>query len=96
MASGPLPFAQYDVSRRRPASPDALLGRRPDDLLPVTIPEDTGGGMESGPGGGDTVPVVAHPDLPPGTIFAHCEKLPEWCTGRTIGTQRRRRSHHTA
>jgi hypothetical protein len=38
----------------------------------------TGGGMESGPGGGDMIPVVAHPDLSPGTIFAHCEKLPEW------------------
>ena len=38
----------------------------------------TGGGDEPGAGGGDKIPVIAHPDMPPGTIFAHCAKLPEW------------------
>lgn len=29
-------------------------------------------------GDGVTIPVVPHPDLAPGTLFAHCERLPEW------------------
>jgi len=29
-------------------------------------------------GDGVTIPVVPHPDLTPGTLFAHCERLPEW------------------
>jgi hypothetical protein len=29
-------------------------------------------------GDGVTIPIVPHPDLPPGTLFAHCERLPEW------------------
>ena len=29
-------------------------------------------------GDGVTIPIVPHPDLVPGTLFAHCERLPEW------------------
>lgn len=29
-------------------------------------------------GDGVTIPIVPHPDLPPGTLFAYCERLPEW------------------
>jgi hypothetical protein len=29
-------------------------------------------------GDGVTIPIVPHPDLAPGTLFAHCERLPEW------------------
>ena len=29
-------------------------------------------------GDGTTIPIVPHPDLMPGTLFAHCERLPEW------------------
>ena len=29
-------------------------------------------------GDGVMIPVVPHPDLAPGTLFAHCERLPEW------------------
>jgi hypothetical protein len=71
-ASGPL--LRYDVSAT-PGQPYALSAG---GQIRYYYNPYTGGGMESGPGGGDTIPVVAHPDLPAGTIFAHCEKLPEW------------------
>jgi hypothetical protein len=29
-------------------------------------------------GDGVTIPIVPHPDLTPGTLFAYCERLPEW------------------
>ncbi|MGB8366346.1 MAG: hypothetical protein ACLQUZ_05490 [Rhizomicrobium sp.] len=29
-------------------------------------------------GDGQTIPIVPHPDLAPGTLFAYCERLPEW------------------
>lgn len=29
-------------------------------------------------GDGMTIPIVPHPDLTPGTLFAYCERLPEW------------------
>lgn len=29
-------------------------------------------------GDGMTIPIVPHPDLAPGTLFAWCERLPEW------------------
>jgi hypothetical protein len=29
-------------------------------------------------GDGMTIPIVPHPDLVPGTLFAYCERLPEW------------------
>jgi hypothetical protein len=29
-------------------------------------------------GDGMTIPIVPHPDLAPGTLFAYCERLPEW------------------
>jgi hypothetical protein len=71
-ASGPL--LRYDVSAT-PGQPYAISAG---GQIRYYYNPYTGGGMESGPGGGDTIPVVAHPDLMPGTIFAHCEKLPEW------------------
>jgi hypothetical protein len=71
-ASGPL--LRYDVSAT-PGQPYAISAG---GQIRYYYNPYTGGGMESGPGGGDMVPVVAHPDLPPGTLFAHCEKLPEW------------------
>ncbi len=71
-ASGPL--LRYDVSAT-PGQPYAISAG---GQIRYYYNPYTGGGMESGPGGGDMIPVVAHPDLSPGTIFAHCEKLPEW------------------
>lgn len=71
-ASGPL--LRYDVSAT-PGQPYAISAG---GQIRYYYNPYTGGGMETGPGGGDTIPVVAHPDLAPGTLYAHCEKLPEW------------------
>ena len=69
-ASGPL--LRYDVSAT-PGQPYAISAG---GQIKYYFNPYTGGGMEAG--GGDMIPVAAHPDLPPGTIFAHCAKLPEW------------------
>jgi len=69
-ASGPL--LRYDVSAT-PGQPYAISAG---GQIRYYYNPYTGGGMEAG--GGDMIPVVAHPDLPPGTLFAHCAKLPEW------------------
>jgi hypothetical protein len=69
-ASGPL--LRYDVSAT-PGQPYAISAG---GQVRYYYNPYTGGGMEAG--GGDMIPVVAHPDLAPGTLFAHCAKLPEW------------------
>jgi hypothetical protein len=74
LSNGSAPLLRYDVSAT-PGQPYAISAG---GQIRYYYNPYTGGGMESGPGGGDTIPVVAHPDLCPGTIFAHCEKLPEW------------------
>jgi hypothetical protein len=66
------PLLRYDVSAT-PGQPYAISAG---GQVRYYYNPYTGGGMEAG--GGDMIPVVAHPDLPPGTLFAHCAKLPEW------------------
>ncbi|HEY1615137.1 MAG TPA: hypothetical protein VGF97_15740 [Rhizomicrobium sp.] len=70
-ASGPL--LRYDVSAT-PGQPYAITAG---GQVKYYYNPFVGGGMDE-PGGGDMIPVVAHPDLPPGTLFVHCAKLPEW------------------
>jgi hypothetical protein len=74
LSNASAPLLRYDVSAT-PGQPYAISAG---GQIRYYYNPYTGGGMESGPGGGDTIPVVAHPDLPPGTLYAHCEKLPEW------------------
>jgi len=75
-ASGPL--LRYDVSAT-PGQPYAIAAG---GQIRYYYNPYVGGGMEqpgTGPtGGGDMIPVIAHPDLAAGTLFAHCERLPEW------------------
>jgi hypothetical protein len=37
-----------------------------------------GAGAEKGKTGGVKMPVLVHPNIPPGTICAYAENLPEW------------------
>ena len=74
LSNASAPLLRYDVSAT-PGQPYAISAG---GQIRYYYNPYTGGGMESGPGGGDTIPVVAHPDLMPGTLYAHCEKLPEW------------------
>jgi hypothetical protein len=70
-ASGPL--LRYDVSAT-PGQPYAITAS---GQVKYYYNPFVGGGMDD-PGGGEMIPVAAHPDLMPGTILAICEKLPEW------------------
>jgi len=70
-ASGPL--LRYDVSAT-PGQPYAITAG---GQIKYYFNPFTGGGVDD-PGGGDMIPVAAHPDLMPGTMLAICEKLPEW------------------
>jgi hypothetical protein len=70
-ASGPL--LRYDVSAT-PGQPYAITAG---GQIRYYYNPFVGGGMDDA-GGGDMIPVAAHPDLMPGTLLAICEKLPEW------------------
>lgn len=72
LSNASAPLLRYDVSAT-PGQPYAISAG---GQIRYYYNPYTGGGMEAG--GGDMIPVVAHPDLPPGTLYAHCAKLPEW------------------
>jgi hypothetical protein len=68
------PLLRYDVD----ASGDAGFSLTANGQIRYYYNPFTGGGTDVEGGGGDKIPVIAHPDMPPGTLFAHCAKLPEW------------------
>lgn len=70
-SSGPL--LRYDA----PAAPGMPYGLVAGGQVEFYFNPFVGGG-QSKPGGGQKIPVIAHPDIAPGTILAPCLQLPEW------------------
>jgi len=73
LSNASAPLLRYDVSAT-PGQPYAITAG---GQIRYYYNPYTGGGSD-GPGGGQMIEVIAHPDLSPGTIFAPCMKLPEW------------------
>jgi hypothetical protein len=73
LSNASAPLLRYDVSAT-PGQPYAITAG---GQIRYYYNPFTGGGSD-GPGGGQMIEVIAHPDLAPGTIFAPCMKLPEW------------------
>ena len=73
LSNASAPLLRYDVSAT-PGQPYAITAG---GQIRYYYNPFTGGGSD-GPGGGEMIEVIAHPDLAPGTMFAPCMKLPEW------------------
>lgn len=66
------PLLRYDV----PAVPGQPFGITAGGQVKYYFNPYTSGATGT-PGGGETIPIISHPDMAPGTIYFHCDQLPE-------------------